>query len=473
MENKKTEKTTAWLDVLPLSNPNAELRVLGSIMIVNNCLDEVIDILTENDFYDYRNKIVFKTLFDLITGGKPADYMTVAMAIGNCDDWNIHDVQGYLIDIWHNTPGAANVLYFAQLVKQKSIDRAYIHSFKAIEKSIAEEAEDRHDEAQRILLSIENPITQKPQFISEFSQEVLSDIIERHHEKKTVVGLSSGYSYLDKMTNGFKPADYVILAARPSMGKTMFALNIVEYLVVSAYGKKEGGNSVTLFFSLEMTAKSILERLIAQQSGLTMDEIKKASFHESQIPQIVDAVKSLDESRLVIDDNVVTSAQIRSKCRQIKRQHGLNMVVIDYLQLINGYDKMEETRRITQISKDLKTIAKELNVPVIALSQLNRNLEQRHDKRPVMADLRQSGAIEQDADMIMFIYRDEVYNENTPDKGIAEIILAKNRDGETGKIKLTFKGKYSRFENYNFSAQNQIITQPLARSYKKKPHEFD
>lgn len=442
MAKLNPKKMNPEVDNIPW-NRQAEEAVIGSIILSNDCWDNICSIITNEDFYYYKHKKIFKALESLMSRGKSCDWLTVAEEIvnlhGHDSEWKLEDIEICLIEILRDTPTSVNAHHYAEIVRQNSIDRKMFDIARQIMVDVANKEEGRLDKAQTEILNVNTQEVKKPKLMSELTSALMQKIIEIKDNTITNSGLLTNYKDLDELTMGFKPGNMIILAARPSMGKTLLALNIIQHI---AEQKK-----TIAFFSIEMSQEEIAARLLTSVSGMKSRDINTGNYNEFGVEKITKAINELRDLKIIIDDSAVTSASIRAKCRKIKRQHGLDLVVVDYLQLIDGYNNLDPVHKTTAISRDLKLLAKELDVPVIALSQLNRSLEQRPDKRPIMADLRQSGAIEQDADMILFIYRDEVYNEYSDQKGIAEIKLAKNRDGKTGTIRLVFRGDYCRFEN--------------------------
>lgn len=429
----------------------AEQSVLGGLMLDNQAWDKVADRLQDKDFYRQEHSIIFRAIAKLANRGNPFDVITLTEALKSTNELNNVGGEVYLFELARNTPTAANIAAYADIVRERSILRQLI----SVATEITEDAflpsgrtsVELLDEAERKVFRIAEQGVRGsgPQSIADLLAKA-SDRIDTlfHSDHSGITGLTTGYNDLDQMTSGLQPADLIIVAGRPSMGKTSFAMNIVENAAVKS-GKP------ILVFSMEMPGEALALRMLSSHGRIDQHNIRTGQLEDHDWPRITSGICLLSETKMFIDDTPALSpGEVRARARRIAREHGqLGLIVIDYLQLMQvPGNKENRTSEITEISRSLKAIAKELNTPVIALSQLNRSLEQRADKRPQMSDLRESGAIEQDADLILFIYRDEVYNENSPEKGVAEIIIAKQRNGPIGKVRLTFLGKYTRFENF-------------------------
>ncbi len=435
---------------IPPHSIEAEQSVLGGLMLDNQAWDKVADRLQEKDFYRPEHRLIFRVIADLANRGTPLDVVTVTEALKNINEINNMGGEIYLFELARNTPTAANISAYADIVRERSVLRQLIEVASSIS-STAFAPEGRGsiellDEAERRVFQIAEHGARGggPVRVSELLAKTVDRIDTLFHSGQAITGLSTGYRDLDDMTSGFQAADLVVIAGRPSMGKTAFAINIAEHAAIK-------NKEPVLVFSMEMPGESLAMRMLSSLGRIDQHRIRIGKLEDDDWPRITSAVSMLSEANMFIDDTPALSpGEVRSRARRVAREHGkLGLIVIDYLQLmqVQGY-KENRTAEVSEISRNLKALAKELNVPVIALSQLNRSLEQRTDKRPVMSDLRESGGIEQDADIILFIYRDEVYNENSPNKGTAEIIIAKQRNGPIGKVNLTFLGKYTRFENF-------------------------
>lgn len=435
---------------IPPHSIEAEQSVLGGLMLDNQAWDKIAERLQEKDFYRPEHQIIFRTVAHLAHRGNPFDVLTLTESLKNNNELSNAGGEVYLFDLARNTPTAANAAAYADIVRERSVQRQLI----SISNTIGDMAftpagrgsTELLDEAERRIFQIAEQSSRGsgPVRINSLLGKAVDRIDTLFHSNQAFTGLSTGYKDLDEMTSGLQPADLVIVAGRPSMGKTTFAMNIAENAAIKS-------KKAVLVFSMEMPADSLAMRMMSSLGRVDQHRVRTGKLEDDDWPRITSAVSILSEAPLFIDDSAALSpGELRSRARRVFREQGeLGLIVIDYLQLMQvaGF-KENRTAEISEISRSLKSLAKELNVPIIALSQLNRGLEQRTDKRPVMSDLRESGAIEQDADLILFIYRDEVYNENSPEKGIAEIIIAKQRNGPIGRVRLTFLGKYTRFENF-------------------------
>lgn len=426
----------------------AEQAVLGGLMLDNQAWDKIADRLRPSDFYLLKHQLIFESILQLVDNHRPFDILTVTEQLKSYEDWKKEDI--YLLELANNIPSAANIATYATIVREYSVRRQLIQTAtEVIERASAasgQEAVDMLDEAERLIFQIaeKHHSGTGPQPISGLLSQAIRRVESLFHSSNALTGLSTGYVDLDNLTSGFQGGDLIVIAGRPAMGKTSLAMNIVEQAAI------QGGKPV-LVFSMEMPAEFLAMRMMSSLGRVDQHRVKTGQLNDADWPRITSAVSMLSHAKLFIDDTPILSpTDIRARARRLTRAEGpLGLIIIDYLQLMHVAGLRENrTMEISTISRALKALAKELAVPVVALSQLNRGLEQRADKRPIMSDLRDSGAIEQDADLILFIYRDEVYNENSPEKGSAEIIIAKHRNGPIGKIHLTFLGKYTRFENY-------------------------
>ena len=445
-------KPAARVDTLrvPPHSIEAEQSVLGGLMLVPEAWDKVADRVCEEDFYRREHQLIFRAISDLSTRQQPFD----AVTLGEWFDRNgLSDQIGgaaYLVELANATPSAANVAAYADIVRDKSILRQLIEAGSDIAGSGFNPEGRRTEEIlesaeQRVFKIAEAGARGRKQYapMRTALSEAMSLLQQRYANKGQITGLPTGFSDLDELTAGLQNEDLVIIAARPSMGKTALALNLAETAALRA-------RKSVLIFSMEMSSSQLAFRLISSLGRINQQRLRTGDLAEEDWPRVTQATALLSESKIFIDDTPALSpVELRSRARRMAREHGLGMIVIDYLQLMQvPGNKENRATEISEISRNLKALAKELKVPVIALSQLNRALEQRNDKRPVMSDLRESGAIEQDADLILFIYREEVYDKETANKGIAEIIIGKQRNGPIDTVKLTFLGQYTKFENY-------------------------
>lgn len=435
---------------VPPHSVEAEQSVLGGVMLESRAWDQIVDKLREEDFYRHEHRLIFRNIGRLIEHSKPVDVLTVSESLREMHELEQVGGEVYLFELANNTPSAANIVAYADIVRERSVLRQLISAASGIAES-AFNSQGRSitellDIAERSVFSIADQSSSGsgPVNVKEYLAKTMDKIDTLFHSNSAITGMPSGYNDLDEMTSGLQPSDLIIVAGRPSMGKTTFAMNIAEHVVIKS-------QAPVLIFSMEMPGEAIVMRLLSSLCRIDQLRIRTGKLNDEDWPRISSTVSMLSEAKLFIDDTPALSpAEMRARARRLAKEHGqLGLIVVDYLQLMQVPGNSENrTAEISEISRSLKTLAKELKVPVIALSQLNRGLEQRADKRPVMSDLRESGAIEQDADLILFIYRDEVYNDNSPDKGTAEIIIAKQRNGPIGKLRLTFLGQYTCFENF-------------------------
>jgi replicative DNA helicase len=438
----------ASLHKVPPQNLDAEQSVLGGILLDNLSLNTVLELLVTDDFYSEAHRKIFKAIIELSDRNEPCDLITLSNILK--DQKRIEQIGGtaYLASLVDSVSSAANIGYYAKIIKEKSILRRLIGTATDILNKTYDSGMDVDsvlDEAEHAIFEIsENKI--RPSFYP--MRDIIKDsfkTIERlYANKELITGVSTGFDKIDDMTSGLQKSDLIIIAGRPSMGKTAFALNIAQYASL------ELGIPVAVF-SLEMSKEQLATRMLAAEARVDSQRLRKGFLGETDWPKLTTAAGRLSEAPIYIDDTpAITVIEMKAKSRRLKAEAGLGLIVLDYLQLMRGSAyKDSREQEISEISRSLKGLAKELSVPVIALSQLNRKVEDRTSRRPQMADLRESGAIEQDADVIAFIYRDEVYNhsDDNPDKGIAEIIIGKQRNGPTGTVKLAFQEKYTRFEN--------------------------
>jgi len=440
---------------VPPQNIEAEQCVLGGVLLENEAISKVLETLVPDDFYREPHRKICHSMIDLFEKNEPIDLITLTNALKGK---NLLDEVGggvYLSSLADSITTAANIEYYAKIVKEKAILRGLINTATEIVTRGYEDGgdvEDLLDQAEKNIFQIsESKI--KPSFyeIKNLLKESFKTIEKLYESKEIVTGVPSGFEELDKLTSGFQPSDLVVIAGRPSMGKTAFSLNIAQYAAIE---KK----IPSALFSLEMSKEQLVLRMLCSEAKVDAHKLRGGFLGETDWPKLTRAAGILSEAPIFIDDTPALSVlEMRAKARRLMAEHELGLVIVDYLQLMRGRGlsgrgrPSSETREqeISDITRSLKALAKELNIPVIALSQLNRKVEERTDKRPHLADLRESGAIEQDADLITFIYRDEIYNraDDNPNKGIAEVIIGKQRNGPVGEIKLAFLDKYTTFEN--------------------------
>jgi replicative DNA helicase len=433
----------------PPHSVEAEQAVLGGLMLDSNAWDAVADIVYATDFYRRDHRLIFEAIAEVAEIRGSCDAVTVSENLES--KGRLDEIGGlaYLGTIARDTPSAANVRAYAEIIRERSILRQLV----AAGGEIAAAATDSHgrsatelvDEAERRVFEIaERGSRGKSGFIA--IKDVLPQTIDRldllHQSPGEIRGVPSGFTQLDRKTTGFQPGDLIVIAGRPSMGKTTLAVNIAENAAIA-----KGVPSA--IFSMEMSAEQLTLRLISSLGRVNQTHLRTGNFSEEDWSRIQGAMAQLSVAPLYVDESpALTPTEVRARARRLKREHGLGLIVVDYLQLMQvSGTKENRATEISEISRSLKALAKELQVPVIALSQLNRAVEQRTDKKPVMSDLRESGAIEQDSDLILLIYRDEVYDPNTTRRGVADIIIAKQRNGPIGEVQLTFLGEYTRFEN--------------------------
>jgi len=436
---------------VPPNSIQAEQSVLGGLMLDNRTWDSVADKVVEDDFYRRDHRLIFRTIAQLAEKQDPFDVITISEILEATGE--LQDVGGlaYLGLLAKDTPSAANIVAYANIVRDRSVLRQLIHIGTEISDSAftpeGRETAELLENAERKVFEIAEQRQRGQGGFSPIKSLLAKavDKIETLYEMDgDITGASTGFTDLDEKTSGLQPADLIIVAGRPSMGKTTVAMNMAENVALKS------GMPVAVF-SMEMPGEALAMRMMSSLGRIDQHKVRTGKLDDDDWPRLTSAINLLAETKLFIDDTpALTPTEVRSRARRLTREHGqLGLIVLDYLQLMQSPSSGDNrVQQISDISRGLKALAKELNVPVVALSQLNRNLEQRPNKRPVMSDLRESGAIEQDADLIIFVYRDEVYNEDSPDKGIAELIIGKQRNGPLGTVRLTFLGQYTRFENF-------------------------
>jgi replicative DNA helicase len=434
---------------LPPHSIEAEQAVLGGLMLDGTAWDAVADLIRQNDFYRRDHQLIFSAIAQVVEQQGPVDAVTVSELLERQGLLEEVGGLGYLASLSRDTPSAANVRAYADIVRERALLRLLVAAGGEIASdaldSRGRSASELVDEAeQRVFAIAERGNRSRAGF--QAVRDVLPATIDRidalHQNPGAFTGVATGYSKLDEMTTGFQAGDLVIIAGRPSMGKTTLAVNIAEHAAIS-------GKVPAAIFSMEMTAEQVTLRMIASLGRVSQSHLRKGTLSAEDWPRITSATEVLAQAPIFIDETpALTPVELRARARRLKREKGLGLIIVDYLQLMSVYGTKENrATEISEISRGLKALAKELQVPVIALSQLNRSVEQRTEKKPVMSDLRESGAIEQDADVILLIYREEVYEPNTTRKGIADIIVAKQRNGPIGDVQLAFLGEFTRFEN--------------------------
>jgi replicative DNA helicase len=431
---------------LPPQNLEAETSVLGAVLLENEALNRVLEILKEDDFYRNAHRRIFSAILHLYEHSEPVDLITLSEVLKTRGE--LDDVGGveYLNSLVNCVPTAANISYYAKIIKEKALLRKLINRTTEIVSqsySISGDVDEFIDQAERTIFEISEDRV-RPSFypIKDLIKSSFKTIERLYEKRQLITGVPTGFQRLDELTSGLQPSDLIIIAGRPSMGKTALALNIAQNASVQAA-------IPAAIFSLEMSKEQLALRMLCSEAKVDAHRLRGGFLSESDWPKLTRAAGSLSEAPLFIDDTPGLSAlEMRAKTRRLKIEHNLGLVIVDYLQLMRGRARADSREQeISDISRSLKALAKELSIPVIALSQLNRRVEERGDKRPQLSDLRESGAIEQDADVILFLYREEVYNKSEENRGKAELIIGKQRNGPTDKVDLAFLDKYTRFEN--------------------------
>ncbi len=435
---------------VPPNSVEAEQSLLGGLMLDNLAWDKVADLIIASDFYRKDHQLIFAGIAQLAETSNPCDVVTVSEFLDNHDDLEAAGGLEYLALLSNETPGAANVRAYAKILRERSSLRSLISAGNQISGNAyateGRSAADLVDEAERLVFEIAEKgsrgrIGFRP------LKNILPDAVDRidllHQSGGDITGIATGYTEFDKLTAGLQSGELIVVAGRPSMGKTTLAINIAENAAI-------GARVPTAIFSMEMPSQQLAFRMISSLGRVDQTHLRTGKFPDEDWSRINTAVQLMSDAPIYIDDSASLSpTEIRARARRLKREHGLGLIVVDYLQLMQVHGSTENrATEISEICRSLKALAKELELPIIALSQLNRSVEQRTDKRPVMSDLRESGAIEQDADLIVFIYREEVYNPETPRKSVADISIAKQRNGPIGDFPLTFVGRFTKFENW-------------------------
>ena len=434
---------------VPPHSVEAEQSVLGGLMLNQEAWDKIVGRVSTEDFYRTAHQIIFDVMGGLANASEPLDVVTISEALHRRSLAEKAGGNAYLAEVLESTPSAANIVAYADIVRERSTRRQLIRAANSI--SDAAYAQDGRtstdllDEAENLVFGLSDAKMQDsgPTLVAPVIATVVDRIDHRYTHRDAHTGVSSGFHDLDRLTTGFQPSDLIIVAARPSMGKTALMMNIAENAVT-------GGNGAVLIFSLEQSSIQLVTRMISSIGRIDANRLRTGDLSADDWPRFTEAVQHLHGHQLYIDDTpALTPNDVRARARRTKREAGgLAMIMVDYLQLMRSPRRYESpVHEVSEISRGLKAIAREMDVPVVCCSQLNRAVERRDNKRPFMSDLRDSGAIEQDADVIAFIYRDEVYNPDTEDKGIAEIIVGKQRNGPTGTIRLSFEGRLTKFEN--------------------------
>jgi len=434
---------------VPPHSLEAEAAVLGAILLENAALDRIADVVSAEDFYREVHRKVFRAALDLSERSEPIDLLTLTEALRTRGELAEIGGAAYISELADRALSAANIQYHARIVREKAILRGLISTASEIVTRGYEAREEVGrfvDEAEQAMYQIaEKRARGAFTRVGDLITDTFRQIEQLYERKEMVTGVPTGFTDLDRMTAGLQPSDLIIVAGRPSMGKTSFCLNIAEHVAI------EKGIGVAVF-SLEMSKEQLVLRMLCSQARVDLSKVRTGFLAQKDFPRLAEAAGRIHDAPIYVDDTPALSAlELRAKARRLKRvkEANLGLIVVDYLQLMRGSGSRDESREqeISQISGSLKALAKELQVPVIALSQLNRQVEGRNPPKPRMADLRESGAIEQDADVIAFIYRDELYNPQSRDQGVAEILVAKQRNGPTGDVRLAFRSEFTRFEN--------------------------
>jgi replicative DNA helicase len=434
---------------LPPQSTDAEQSVLGGLLLDNQAWERVSDVLTADDFYRREHRQIFNAIAALCEEGSPADVVTVSEWLTKNGELEAAGGLSYIGALANNTPSTANIAAYARIVRENAVLRELIRVASDISQAAylpeGRGVSELLDVAEARVLEISEKGHRRGEFqpISRLLSKAVDRIDQLYRSESPLTGVPTGFNDLDDMTSGLQAADLIIIAGRPSMGKTSLAMNIAENAAI-------GHKVPVAVFSMEMPGSQLAMRMMASLGRINAHRVRTGKLSDDDWPRLTSAVTLLNEAPIFIDDSpALTPNEVRARARRLKREHGLGLIIVDYLQLMQTTES-EDNRatEISNITRSLKGLAKELSVPIIAMSQLNRSVESRNDKKPVMSDLRESGAIEQDADMILFIYRDEVYNKETERKGTADIIIGKQRNGPTGEVTLTFLGEYTRFENY-------------------------
>ena len=428
---------------IPPQNLDAEMSVLGAIMIDNAVIDELVEIIAPDDFYKQSSRIIYEVMLNLFQLGEPIDLITVSNFLAGSPEFVSAGGAAYLAGLVDSTPTSANVIYYASIVREKSIRRKGIAAANKIISMAVDEQESVDEFIDRSEKAVYDVSGNRGSDSVILAADAMAEIVETietvYNQRSAVVGVSTGYIELDRITSGLQASDLIIIAGRPGMGKTSLALNIAFNVASS--------KTAALVFSLEMAREQLIVRTLCSEARVNWSKVRTGYFGRRDFPRLFTAATAIAEARLFIDDTPSISAlALRAKARRLAARESIGLIVVDYLQLMRGVgDTYSREQEISEISRSLKALAKELKVPVVALSQLNRKVEDRGDRRPQLSDLRESGAIEQDADVVIFIYRDEVYSKEK--NGEAEIIIAKQRNGPTGTVLMAFQGEITRFDN--------------------------
>jgi replicative DNA helicase len=423
---------------------DAEVSLLGALLIDGEAIHKILDLIRPEDFYKHAHQKIYRAMLALLEKGEPFDVVTLSNQLGTMGELENIGGTAYLAQLAASVATSASVFHYGKILREKAMLRNLIHTAtEIVEQGYegCENVEDFLDQAEKSIFEIsERNIRQSFTPVKEIVKDSFKAIEFLYENKSTVTGVPTGFKKLNELTSGFQASDFIIIAGRPSMGKTAFALNM------AFHAAKESGKNIAVF-SLEMSKEQLVQRMLCSEARVDSSKLRGGFLRETDWPKLTKAASALSETPVLIDDTPAISVlEMRAKARRLTKENSLGMIVVDYLQLMRGDNHESREREISDISRSLKALAKELNIPIVALSQLNRGVEGRTDKRPQLSDLRESGSLEQDADLIAFIYRDEVYNRDTPEQGVAEIIIGKQRNGPIGTVKLKFFHEFTRFE---------------------------
>lgn len=447
-EDFQRRKISTLNDKLPPQNLEAEKACLGSMLLDREAIEVAIDILKGDDFYSNQHRLIFDAIIALYGQATPVDSVTITEHLKSHGELDKVGGVLYISSLLDEVPTSANIEYYAKIVEQKSLLRKLISaasSIIAISYETDTDAFEVIDQAEKLVFDVtERDVSHGYYSMNEIIKDSIIAIEKLYHRGDVYTGIPSGFKEFDDLTSGFQKSEFIIIAARPSVGKTALALNIAQNM-----GIRQKKN--VAIFSLEMSKEALVQRMLCSEARIDSQRLRKGFLETDKWAPLTTAAGKLADANLFIDETpAISDMQLRAKARRIQSRHGLDIIFVDYLQLMTTIKRRNEgrTQEITEISRSLKALARELNIPIVALSQLSRAVESRgRDKRPILSDLRESGAIEQDADMVVFLYRDELYNPNTSDKNIAEVIIQKQRNGPTGSLKLRFSKEYTRFDN--------------------------
>jgi len=451
----------SWTDRTPPQNIEAEQSVIGAVFLEPESFTTASEILMPEDFYRAGHQRIFAAMVKLADKGEPIDVVTVTAYLNDLKQLDEAGGVSYLTQVAESVPTAANIEYYSRIVEEKALLRRLIRTATDIVTSSFEkedEVEDVLNDAEKSILEVSGRKNSGSfKNIKDVLIEVYDNIEQLHNQTSDITGVATGFRDLDRITSGFQSNDLIIIAARPSVGKTAFALNVAQNVAVNS-------DETVAIFSLEMGAEQLVQRMLCAEGNIDSQRLRNGQLQPDDWSKLTMAMGSLSNAGIFVDDSPgIRVSEIRSKCRRLKQEHGLGMIMIDYLQLIQGSGSSGENRQqeVSEISRSLKGLARELNVPLIALSQLSRGVESRQDKRPMMSDLRESGSIEQDADIVGFLYRDDYYDQESEKENIIEIIISKQRNGPTGTVELAFVKEYNKFVDLDHRYQESDIPPPV------------